>query len=85
MNAKTDHSTNQPLAKERFRVSFTANVRFKLRISQNRKKADKNCPEQFLWINWRETIHSCVEVINSKQQLRGKLGHVVQIRVCRLT
>ena len=23
----------------------------------------------------------CVEVINSKQQLRGKLGHMVQIHV----
>ena len=26
----------------------------------------------------------CVEVINSKQQLRGKLGHVVKIHVYRL-
>ena len=26
----------------------------------------------------------CVDVINSKRQLRGKLGHVVQIHVCRL-
>ena len=28
----------------------TANVRFKLRISQNRKEADKKCLEQFFWI-----------------------------------
>ena len=26
-----------------------------------------------------------VEIMNSKQQVKGKLGHVVQIRVCRLT
>ena len=34
--------------------------------------------------NWLETTHLGVEVINSKRQLRGKLGHVVQIHVCRL-
>ena len=32
------------------RLPQTANVRFKLRIPQNRKEVDKNCPEQFLWI-----------------------------------
>ena len=35
-------------------------------------------------LNWRETTYFCVEVINSKRQLRGKLGHAVQILVCRL-
>ena len=30
------------------------------------------------------TTHFCVEVINIKRQLKGKLGHVVQLRVCRL-
>ena len=33
----------------------------------------------------RETTHLGVEVMNSKRQVKGKLGHVVQIRVCRLT
>ena len=33
---------------QRLKVAFTANVRFKLRISQNKKLVDKNCPEQFL-------------------------------------
>ena len=32
-----------------------------------------------------ETTHLCVEIINSKRQVKGKLGHVVQVRVCRLT
>ena len=33
----------------------------------------------------RETTNLCVEIMNRKQQVMGKLGHVVQIRVCRLT
>ena len=33
----------------------------------------------------RETTNLFVEVINSKRQVMGRLGQVVQIRVCRLT
>ena len=33
----------------------------------------------------RETTKLCVEIMNRKQQVKGKLGHVVQIHVCRLT
>ena len=33
----------------------------------------------------RETTYLCVEIMNSKRQVKGKLSHVVQIRVCRLT
>ena len=32
-----------------------------------------------------EASNLCVEIMNSKRQVKGKLGHVVQIRVCRLT
>ena len=32
-----------------------------------------------------EVTNLCVEIMNSKQQVTVKLGHVVQIRVCRLT
>ena len=32
-----------------------------------------------------ETGSLCVELMNGKRQLKGKLGHVVQIRVCLLT
>ena len=32
-----------------------------------------------------ETTNFGVELINSKRQVKGKLGHVVQIRVCCLT
>ena len=33
----------------------------------------------------RETTNLCAEIMNSKGQVKGKLGHVEQIRVCRLT
>ena len=33
----------------------------------------------------RETTSLRVEVMNSKRQVQGKLGHVVQIHVCRWT
>ena len=32
-----------------------------------------------------ETTNLGVEIMNSKQQVKRKLGHVVQIRVCHLT
>ena len=32
-----------------------------------------------------ETTNVCVEIMNSKRQVKGKLGHVVQIHVCRFT
>ena len=35
--------------------------------------------------NLRETTNLCVEIMNSKRQVKRKLGHEVQIRVCRLT
>ena len=33
----------------------------------------------------RDTANLGVEIMNSKQHEKGKLGHMVQIRVCRLT
>ena len=33
----------------------------------------------------RETTNLFVEIMNSKRQVKGKLGHAIQIRVCRLT
>ena len=32
----------------------------------------------------RETTNLFVEIMNSKRHLKEKLGHMVQIRVCRL-
>ena len=33
----------------------------------------------------RETTNLGVELMNRKRQVQRKLGHMVQIRVCRLT
>jgi len=30
----------------------------------------------------RETTNLCVEIMSSKQQVKGKLGHVVQVLSC---
>ena len=32
-----------------------------------------------------ETTNLCVEIMNSKRKVNEKLGHVAQIRSCRLT
>ena len=39
---------NKIETKERFRVPFTANVKLKLRIAQNRKRSAKNSSKQLL-------------------------------------
>ena len=33
----------------------------------------------------KRIVHLCVEIMNSKQQVKGKLGYEVKIRVCRLS
>ena len=33
----------------------------------------------------RETTNLGVEIMNTKRQVNGKFGQVVQIRICRLT
>ena len=33
----------------------------------------------------RETTNLCVEIMNNKRQVMGKLGHMVQTHLCRLT
>ena len=46
-----------------------------------KNKQIKTVQNNFYGENWLETTYFWVEVINSKRQLRGKLGHVVQIHV----
>ena len=63
-------------------IRQTANVSWKfLRIENKQIKTVQNdsCGQ-----NWHKTTYFCVEAINSKRKIRGKLGHVVQIHVCRL-
>ena len=61
-------------------------IRQTSRISQNRKWAEKNQLITILMAKkLRETTNLGVEIKNSKRQVKRKLAHVVQIRVCRLT
>ena len=64
----------------------TANVKFELRISQNRTLSRwKQLKTILMDKKLRESINLRVEITTSKLQVKGKLGHVLQIRVCRLT
>ena len=56
-----------------------------MRISQNRKWADQRFITILVDKKLGETTDLCVEIMNSKRQVTGKLSHAVQIRVCRLT
>ena len=69
---------------ESLSFTYTANGKrqIKFDISQNRRWTDKNSSRQFLWFKkLRETTNLCVELMNSKRQVKGELGHVVQICV----
>ena len=45
----------------------------------------KTAQKIFMDKKLRETTYLCVEIMNSKRQVKEKIGHVVQIRFCRLT
>ena len=45
----------------------------------------KTAQKIFMDKKLRETTYLCVEIMNSKRQVKGKIGHVVQIHFCRLT
>ena len=62
-----------------------ANIRFKSRISQNRNEQTKTAQKIHVDKKLREITYLCVEIMNSRRQAKGKLGHVVQIHFCRLT
>ena len=73
---------------ERFRVTLTGNGKREIQVDSisNKKIAGKNSSKQFLWIKlaWNNLFNFFVEVMNSKRQEKGKLGHVVQIHFCHL-
>ena len=50
---------------ESLSFTYTTNVRFKLRISGNRKSADKNDSKQFLWI--QKLREATIYVYNNEQ------------------
>ena len=67
---------------------YTANAKRQFSSGEflkNRKWGDKNSSKQFLgYKKLRETTNLCVEIMNSEQRVMGKLGHMVQICICRL-
>ena len=79
-NGKTKN--NREIKIHVYGIRQTADVSWKfLRIENKQIKTVQNdsCGQ-----NWHKTTYFCVEAINSKRKIRGKLGHVVQIHVCRL-
>ena len=48
------------------------------------KKQIKTVQNNSYTKNWHETTYMWVEVINSKRQIRGKFGYVVEINFCPL-
>ena len=47
-------------------------------------KQIKTVPNDSYGYIWHKTTYFCVEAIENKRRISGKLGHVVQIHVCRL-
>ena len=47
-------------------------------------KQIKTVPNDSYGYIWHKTTYFCVEAIETKRRISGKLGHVVQIHVCRL-
>ena len=54
------------------------------RFSWYENRQIKTVPNDSYGQNGHKTTYFCVEEIKSKREIRGQLGHVVQIHVCRL-
>ena len=84
-----DTRTNALLVGKLIKRCFTysanskSQIQLKLRICQEKeqiKTAQKIVVDKKL----RETNYLCEEIMSSKRQVKGELGHVLQIPVCRL-
>ena len=65
-----------------YSIRQTANVSgefLRIENKQLKKVQNDSCGQ-----NYHKTTYFCVEAINGKRKIGGKLGHVVQIHVCRL-
>ena len=71
------------------RLSFTYTANSKRQIQVETVKTEKEqikTAQKLMDKKLCETTNLCVEIMNSKRQVKGKLGQVhVQIRVSRLT
>ena len=65
-----------------YSIRQTANVSgefLRIENKQLKKVQNDSCGQ-----NYHKTTYFCVEAINGKRKIGGKLDHVVQIHVCRL-
>ena len=86
LSASKEHyskiSSNREIKIHVYSIRQTANVSGEfLRIENKQLKTVQN---DSFGQNYHKTTYSCVEAINGKRKIGGKLGHVVQIHVCRL-
>ena len=73
---------------ESLNFTYTANGKRQIQVENfsKQKMSRQNKLKTILMDKkFLEASNLCVEIMNSKRQVKGKLGHVVQIRVCRLT
>ena len=77
---------NQSL--ESLNFKYTANGKRQIQVenlSIEKMSRQKQLQTILMDEKLRETTYLGVEIMNSKRQVKTKLGHVVKIRVCRLT
>ena len=81
-------SSKKQVVLESLNFTYTANGKrqiqaenfSKQKMSRQNKLKTIRMDKKFL-----NASNLCVEIMNSERQVKGKLGHVVQICVCRLT
>ena len=73
---------------ESLSFTYTANGKRQIQaenFSKQKKSKQKQLKTILMDKKWRETTNLCLEIMKTKRQVKGKLGHVLQLRVCRLT
>ena len=73
---------------ESLSFTYTANGKRQIQaenFSEQKKSKQKQLKTILMDKKWRETTNLCLEIMKTKRQVKGKLGHVLQLRVCRLT
>ena len=73
---------------ESLSFTYTANGKRQIQaenFSKQKKSKQKQLKTILMDKKWRETTNLCLEMMKSKREVKGKLGHVLQLRVCRLT
>ena len=73
---------------ERLNFTYTANGKRQIQAENfsKQKMSRQNKPKTIrMDKKFLKASNLCVEIMNSERQVNVKLGHVVQIHVCRLT